>query len=110
MSRYNGTFRYNALTSERERDPETGFVTSGSVSDWIEGCECQIDKSIPAKEYRGSDGQVFTYTYDLFIYRQFDHEITIGSEIEITLEDGSTDTFTVQGVDNSNRKYLELWG
>lgn len=65
MGRNNGTFRYTAL-KEGQRDPKTGFITAGA-SEWLDGCECQIDKSIPAKKVIGTDGQIYTYTYDVFI-------------------------------------------
>lgn len=106
--RCNGTFRYTALAGG-EIDEDTGFVT-GSEPIWIDGCECQIDKSIPATNYVSADGQAFSYNYDVFIDKSFESEISIGSEVEVTFEDGSTESFTVQGIDNANRKYLEIWG
>ena len=63
--RCNGTFRYTALAGG-EKDEDTGFIT-GSEPIWEEGMECQIDKSIPAKQVVGTDGQIYAYTYDVFI-------------------------------------------
>ena len=52
----------------------------------------------------------YTYTYDLFILKPYDSgDIRVGTEIEVTMEDGSVDGFTAQGVDNC-RRYIEVWG
>lgn len=110
MGRLNGTFKYRN-PKEPEKDPATGFYTGGGVGEWEDGGRCQIDKAIPAKQIKGVDGQMYAYTWDLFILRPFHGEtIKIGTEIEVTMEDGSTDAFTTLGVDNQNRRYIEVWG
>ena len=112
MGRMNATFRYRNPT-EPTKDENTGFVTGGSQSsEWVDGGRCQLDKSVPARQVIGTDGQMHSYTYDLFIPRPF-HDasnLTIGTEVEVTMEDGTVDQFTSDGVDNQNRKYVELWG
>ena len=108
MGRNNGTFRYTAL-KEGQRDPKTGFITAGA-SEWLDGWECQIDKSIPAKKVIGTDGQIYTYTYDVFIPKHFNGVLVVGAQFQITSEEGVTDEFTIQGIDDMNRKYIEVWG
>lgn len=111
MGTLNGTFRFRNR-QEPVIDPATGFLTGNSqgYGEWEDGGRCQIDKYIPARQVNGADGQVLTYTYDLFIQQPFHGgTIQIGTELEITAEDGSVDGFTAQGVDFS-RKYIEVWG
>lgn len=112
MGRNNGTFRY-ILPSEHVRDEETGFIKRNQQSNaglWVDGCECQVEKSIPAKQYIGADGQAFLYTYDVFIPPYFDKELCIGAKVEVTVERGGVDVFTILGIDDTNRKYIEIWG
>lgn len=110
MSRLNGTFRFRT-PEEPRRDPNTGFLQGGEMGEWVDGGRCQIDKYIPAKQVIGTDGMSHTYTYDLFVPRPFhDADFRIGTEVEVTMEDCSTDSFIIQGVDNANRRYIELWG
>lgn len=109
MGRYNGSFEYKQV-QEATRDEATGFVTGGVSADWLTGCECQIEKSVPASQKIGEDGQMYAYTYDVFIPKHFKGTLTIGTEIKVTNEDGDTDEFTIQGVDNMNRRYIEIWG
>lgn len=110
MGRNNGTFKYTVI-QESQRDSDTGFYYSASdTSDWFTGGDCQIEKTIPAKQILGEDGQMHAYTYDVFIPKHFKGELSVGAQIQITSEDGITDVFTIQGVDNLNRKYIEVWG
>lgn len=108
MGRNNGTFRYTEIQVE-QRDPDTGFITE-ATAEWMDGCECQIDKSIPAKQVVGTDGQTYTYSYDVFIPKYFRGVLAVGARMEITSEEGVTDEFTIQGIDDMNRKYIEVWG
>lgn len=108
MSRYNGTFKYKQL-GELTRGAN-GFYTPGADGDWLPGCECQIDKQIPAKQKIGTDGQMHAYTYDVFISKHFNGTLELNAQVQITCEDGSCDEFTIQGIDNLNRRYIELWG
>ncbi len=108
MGRNNGTFKYKAI-QEGQRDPQTGFITGGN-SEWLDGCECQIDKSIPAKQVIGTDGQIYTYSYDVFIPKHFRGDLAVGAQFQVTSEEGVTDEFTIQGIDDMNRKYIEVWG
>ena len=110
MSRLNGTFRYKNA-QEPERDPVTGFLVEGEAGDWADGGRCQIGKSVPAQHVVSADGDEHTYTYDMFVPRPWHGgDLRIGTEVEVTMEDGSTDFFTAQGVDNLNRRYIEIWG
>lgn len=108
--RFNGTFRYS-LPQGLEKDPETGFLRNTGNTEWREGCCCQIERSMPAKQVVGTDGQVYRYTYDLFAYASdFSGELCIGTRIQAALDNGTVVEFTVEGLDNINGKYIELWG
>lgn len=109
MGRNNGTFNYRVI-QEAQRDSATGFYSAAGSSDFLSGSECQIEKSIPAKQIIGEDGQMHAYTYDVFIPKHFKGELAIGAEIQVISEDGVTDQFTIQGIDDLNRKYIEVWG
>ena len=107
--RTNGTFKYSIL-QEAVQDPETGFYQEQDNTEWQKGCECQIDKSIPAKQYVGTDGITYAYTYDVFIPKHFKGDLSIGTKIMLVFDDGGTDEFSIQGIDNLNRRYIEIWG
>lgn len=108
--RTNGTFEYKPVGSV-QTDPTTGFVIPNDNSTaFLQGCECQIDKSIPAKQVVGTDGQTYAYTYDVFIPKYFNGELAIGCTVRVTSESGTTDEFSVLGIDDMNRKYIEVWG
>lgn len=110
MSRNNGTFKYKEI-QEAGRDAETGFVVSKpQESEWIPGCECQIETFVPAKQRIGTDGQMHSYTYDVLIPKCFKGKLEIATPVRIESEDGRVDEFRAQGVDNLNRKYIEVWG
>lgn len=109
MGRYNGSFRYSPVAEVRT-DSDTGFLERQESGGLIDGGLCQIEKSIPARQLIGEDGQTHAYTYDVFVPRTFGGKIGIGTVIELTDENGGKDTFTVQGVDDQNRRYIELWG
>ena len=108
--RFNASFRYKPVCEETAIDPTTGFPTEEAPVGLVEGCECQVDISIPARNVIGTDGQRYAYTYDVFIPKYFSGEMSIGDEVQITFFDGTVRTFTIQGIDNANRKYIELWG
>ncbi len=105
----NGKFRYKTFGAVR--DNVTGFITNDNASHpWIEGCECQLDRIIPSKHHVGTDGQEYSYSYDMYIPAYYDDQhISIGTEIEVTRHDGSVETFTVGSIDKTP-KYIELWG
>lgn len=107
--RTNGTFDYKPVGSV-QTDPTTGFVIGADDTPFLKGCDCQIDKSIPAKQVIGTDGQMYAYNYDVFIPKYFNGELAIGCTVRITSENGGTDEFTVEGLDDMNRKYIEIWG
>lgn len=110
----NGTFNYKPILNTEIKDPKTGWKTFGNsgTDEWLAGCECQISRSIPAKQVLGTDGQMHSYSFDVFIPKYFDgsDQLMIGVEIQVIGENGNTDKFTIQGVDPYNRKYVELWG
>lgn len=109
MIKINGYFKYRKF-HDTQRNEATGFYNvSSKVSEWINGCECQIDKTIPAKQIMGTDGQMHAYNFDMFIPTWFNNKLEIAFEIEVTFENGSKDTFIIQGIDE-NRKYIEIWG
>lgn len=110
--RTNGTFKYT-LSQDGQRDPDTGFYIGSGDAEYLPGCECQIDKSIPAKQIIGTDGQIHTYTYDVFIPKHFKNamDLAIGGKFQIISDEtGNVDEFEIQGVDDLNRKYIEVWG
>lgn len=107
--RINGTFEYKPIGNV-QTDPTTGFVVSADDTLFLKGCECQIDKSIPAKQVVGTDGQTYAYNYDVFIPKYLNGELAIGCTVRVTSENGTTDEFSVLGIDDMNRKYIEVWG
>lgn len=110
MGRNNGSFRYK-IVQEAQRDQATGLYTQPENSgEWINGCECQIERYIPAKQVMGEDGQMHAYNYSVFIPKYFRVELNITDQMQITGENGTTDEFTIQGIDPFNRKYTEVWG
>ena len=110
MGRNNGTFKYK-LCQDAQQDPDTGFYSQGGgTGDWLHGCECQIEKQIPAKQKIGADGQMHAYNYDVFIPKHFNGKLELTTQMQILGEDCTCDEFTIQGVDNLNRKYIEVWG
>ena len=86
MARNNGTFRYTVLSLEATRDEATGFFTDDDAPVWENGCECQVEKFIPAKQRIGTDGQMYSYTYDVFIPPYFVGNLSIGARVEVTVE------------------------
>ena len=54
--------------------------------------------------------QTYTYSYDVFIPKHFRGLLVVGAKFQITSEEGVTDEFTIQGIDDMNRKYIEVWG
>lgn len=111
----NGTFNYKPIQNTEIKDPKTGWKTFGNsgIDEWLAGCGCQISRSIPAKQVLGTDGQMHSYSFDVFIPKYFPGAdlLVIGANIQVVSEDGiTTDEFTIQGVDPYNRKYVELWG
>ena len=107
--RINGTFEYKPIGNV-QTDPTTGFVVSADDTPFLKGCECQIDKSIPAKQVVGTDGQPYSNNYDVFIPIYLNGELAIGCTVRVTSESGTTDEFSVLGIDDMNRKYIEVWG
>ena len=110
MSRNNGTFKYKPI-QEAVKDPTTGLYSAGDPTAWLPGCECQIDKFVPAKQKIGADGIIYTYSYDVFLPKHFDcSKFSIGTKVQLYSENGMVGEFTIQGIDDLNRKYVELWG
>ena len=109
MGRNNGLFRYKTVNVPI-MNPDTGFYDTSVDSGWIDGCECQIETFVPAKQKIGVDGQVFSYTYEVFIPKYFNVRLDITSQIQLVGDNGDTDEITILGVDNYNRKYIALWG
>lgn len=108
--RYNGTFKYKEI-QEEQIDPNTGFIVSEPQNgDWIDGCECQIETFVPAKQKIGTDGQMHQYTYDVIIPKCFNGNLDIATPVRVISEDGKVSMFEIQGVDNLNRRYIEIWG
>ena len=110
MARINGTFWYTALPLEATRNEATGFYTDDDAPVWVKGCECQVEKFIPAKQRLGTDGQMYSYTFDVFLPSYFEGDLSIGARVEVTLERGGVDEFTISGIDDTNPKYIEIWG
>ena len=40
----------------------------------------------------------------------FEGDLSIGARVEVTLERGGVDEFTISGIDDTNPKYIEIWG
>lgn len=111
MGRVNGIFQYQPIQGA-QRDDETGYIVGSGVPEaaWIDGMECQIDKGFPAIIRRGEDGQDHSYNYDVFISKYCKVEFTVGMRIKVIDENAQEDTFSIQGVDSLNRRYIEIWG
>lgn len=107
--RINGTFSYKPIGAVAT-DPDTGFVGNVQTTGFVKGCECQIDKSIPAKCIIATDGHKYAYTYDVFIPRHFQGKLTIGCVVEVAHDNGAKDEFAIVGIDDMNPKYIEIWG
>lgn len=108
--KFNGSFLYRHV-GEVETDPATGFIDTTNENDFERGCECQIDFNVPAKQVIGTDGQTYTYTYDVFIPKYFKGTLSIGDKIRLIDGAGNeVDEFTIKGVDALNRKVIEIWG
>lgn len=86
------------------------FYTDDDAPVWVKGCECQVEKFIPAKQRLGTDGQMYSYTFDVFLPSYFEGDLSIGARVEVTLERGGVDEFTISGIDDTNPKYIEIWG
>lgn len=108
MGRNNGTFNYKVI-QDAEKDSD-GFYNRPGGSDWIPGCECQIEKYIPAKQRIGTDGQMYSYSYEVFIPKHFRGDLELTAPVMLIGEDDSCDEITILGVDNHNRKYIAIWG
>lgn len=108
--RHNGKFQY-ATIPVAEQDSTTGFYKASGEEVWMEGCSCQIDKSIPAKQIVGSDGQLFQYTYDVLLFEtDFKGELGIGMKLRLMFDNGKEDEIVIQGIDDTNGRYIEIWG
>lgn len=108
MGRNNGTFKYKEIKSGGRN--EDGFRVQSDISDWIPGCECQIEVHIPAKQRKGIDGSVFSYTYEVFIPKHFRGKLELAAPFMLIGENGDSDEIAILGVDNHNRKYIAVWG
>lgn len=109
MGRNNATFSYKQTQSLVKGSK--GFYTPSSYPvEWIPGCECYVEKSIPAKQKIGVDGQVFTYNYEVFIPNHFTGKLEQNAPFLIQCQDGSQTEITIQGIDNLNRRYIIVWG
>jgi len=106
----NGTFKYKGIQDTGAQSPDTGWSDYNQTNEWLDGCECQIARSIPAKQLIGTDGQMQAYNYDVFIPKYFDGELLVGTQIQLTGENGNVDYFTIKGADTFTRKYIEIWG
>lgn len=109
MGRNNGTFKFKPAGTA-VKDPVTGLYSAGSETDWMPGSECQIEKFVPAKQKKGVDGEVYDYNYCVFIPKYVKCDLTVGTRILILSENGVKDEFSILGVDDLNRKYIEIWG
>lgn len=107
MTRYNGTFKYRN-SQDPVLDEATGFYQAPESSgEWVDGGHCQIDRSTD-RILQGEDGRVYSTIFTVFVPRPFKGSLAIGTEIQITMEDGSEDQFTVERIDNQNRRYIEI--
>ena len=109
--RYNATFRYNPVQNSGSHDNEGFYDPGSSAPDWIDGIECYVEKHIPAKQVMGIDGQIFTYNYTIYIPKWFDQcKLEVTGTLEITYNESvGRETITIKGVDDINRKNIEIW-
>lgn len=109
MSRINAKFRIKSVQPIIKDD--YGFINHTPNEGWIDGCECYVEKHIPAKQIIGIDGQVYTYSYSVFIPKHYNGILEVTQEMQLIYNDtGKVETMTVKGVDDLNRKHIEVWG
>ena len=65
-----------------------------------------MEKFIPAKQRLGTDGQMYSYTFDVFFPSYFEGDLSIGARVEVTLERGGVDEFTISGIDAVSYTHL----
>lgn len=106
--RWNGKFRYSKAVSKPTYDSD-GYPVPYTVTDWIDGTLCYIERNAPAKHQVAVDGQRFVYTYTMYTSAEFAGKFDAGDTIEVTLEDGSVITKLVLGTDSTDRKALAVW-
>lgn len=107
MALYNGSFKYRN-SQDALLDEATGFYQEPkSYGEWMDGGRCQVDRSTD-KILTGEDGRIYSTIFTVFIPRPFKGSIEIGTEVQITMEDGSEDQFIVERIDNQNRRYIEI--
>jgi hypothetical protein len=106
--RNNGTFQYKEVQPSEKG--ANGFYNQPAASEWLPGCECYIEKHIPAKQLIGEDGRTFSYTYEVFIPKHFRGVLNVTTPFQISCEDGSSDVFSILGVDNLNKRCIIVWG
>ena len=104
----NGKFKYIIPMSSTVDDD--GFRRKASKEEWVEGIEAKLDKFIPAKVSIGTDGISYSYSYNLFIPKYFKIKLPIGTKILFTDNEGNSEMFTINGVDQMNKRYYEVWG
>ncbi|MEG1553761.1 MAG: hypothetical protein RRZ64_00095 [Rikenellaceae bacterium] len=109
MGRNNATFKYKQL-GDLTKGSNGFYSPAGKAGDWLPGCECYVEKHIPAKQRVGTDGQMFTYTYEVFIPKHFRGKLELNAPLLIQCEDCSVDEIVIQGVDNLNRRNIIVWG
>lgn len=110
MSRINATFKHKSI-QQVVKDSDGFFDPTPNTSEWINGIECYVEKHIPAKQIIGVDGQVFTYNFTVFIPKHYKGKLEITQEMQLVYnETGKVETLIILGVDDANRKYIEVWG
>ena len=110
MSRVNATFKIKSV-QQVQKDDDGFYKPLPNTSEWIDGCECYVEKHIPAKQIIGVDGQVYTYNYTVFIPKHYNGNLELTQEMQLIYnETGKVETLIIQGVDDANRKHIEVWG
>lgn len=110
MSRINATFKHKSI-QQIVQDNDGFYDPVPDTSEWVDGCECYVEKHIPAKQIIGVDGTVYTYNYTVFIPKHYMGNLELTQQLQLTYNDtGKVETLTIQGVDDMNRKHIEIWG
>lgn len=105
--RWNAQFRYSK--SESTKRDENGFLTTAGSDRFVTGSLCQVERNAPAKHFIGTDGQEFTYTYEVFMQKEYGTTLAIGDTLELTLIDGTVIVKPIVGIDNTDNKTLAVW-
>lgn len=106
--RNNANFKYSQVGGLNVNSD--GFYTQESAEEMKPGGRCCVEHNIPAKQKKGVDGVIIDYSYNVFIERPFRTKLKNNDLLSITMDNGDTILDrSILGIDNTNRRYVEIW-